>query len=114
MNKFFSRIVEVRPNEWRALWLGFFFFFVILAGYYVIRPIRDNIGASNFDKKFRAYNSSTGALLWETTLPFSGNATPATYSIRGRQFVVIAAGGGKDRKSKSGGVYVAFFLPDGI
>ncbi|HEU0367593.1 MAG TPA: PQQ-binding-like beta-propeller repeat protein [Candidatus Acidoferrum sp.] len=72
------------------------------------------IGASNFDKKFRAYNSSTGALLWETTLPFSGNATPATYSIRGRQFVVIAAGGGKDRKSKSGGVYVAFFLPDGI
>ncbi|HET8966685.1 MAG TPA: PQQ-binding-like beta-propeller repeat protein [Candidatus Acidoferrum sp.] len=70
------------------------------------------IGASNFDKKFRAYNSSTGALLWETTLPFSGNATPATYSINGRQFVVIAAGGGKDRKSKSGGVYVAFSLPD--
>lgn len=70
------------------------------------------IGASNFDKKFRAYNSSTGALLWETTLPFSGNATPATYSIKGRQFVVIAAGGGKDRKSKSGGVYVAFALPD--
>jgi Glucose dehydrogenase len=70
------------------------------------------IGASNFDKKFRAYNSSTGALLWETTLPFSGNATPATYSINGRQIVVIAAGGGKDRKSKSGGVYVAFSLPD--
>ena len=69
------------------------------------------IGATNFDKKFRAYNSSTGALLWETTLPFSGNATPATYSVNGRQFVVIAAGGGKDRKSKSGGVYVAFALP---
>jgi quinoprotein glucose dehydrogenase len=69
------------------------------------------IGASNFDRKFRAYNSSTGALLWETTLPFSGNATPATYSINGRQFIVIAAGGGKDRKSKSGGVYVAFSLP---
>jgi len=69
------------------------------------------IGASNFDKKFRAYNSSTGALLWETTLPFSGNATPATYSINGRQFIVIAAGGGRDRKSKSGGVYVAFSLP---
>src|SRR3954471_5656235 len=42
-------IVDVKPNEWRALWLGFLFFFVILAGYYVIRPIRDNIGASNFD-----------------------------------------------------------------
>jgi quinoprotein glucose dehydrogenase len=69
------------------------------------------IGASNFDKKFRAYNSSTGELLWETTLPFSGNATPATYSVNGLQYVVIAAGGGKDRKSKSGGVYVAFALP---
>ena len=69
------------------------------------------IGASNFDKKFRAYNSSTGKLLWESNLPFSGNATPATYSINGRQFVVIAAGGGKDRKSKSGGVYLAFALP---
>ncbi|HKE25572.1 MAG TPA: c-type cytochrome, partial [Bryobacteraceae bacterium] len=69
------------------------------------------IGASNFDKKFRAYDSSTGELLWETRLPFSGNATPVAYSVKGRQFVVIAAGGGKDRKSKSGGVYVAFALP---
>ena len=69
------------------------------------------IGASNFDRKFRAYNSSTGELLWQANLPFSGNATPGTYSIHGRQYVVIAAGGGKDRKSKSGGVYVAFALP---
>jgi quinoprotein glucose dehydrogenase len=69
------------------------------------------IGASNFDRKFRAYNSSTGELLWQANLPFSGNATPATYSTNGRQYVVIAAGGGKDRKSKSGGVYVAFALP---
>ncbi|MGP0017228.1 MAG: PQQ-binding-like beta-propeller repeat protein [Candidatus Sulfotelmatobacter sp.] len=68
------------------------------------------IGATNFDKKFRAFDKSTGALLWETTLPFSGNATPATYEVRGRQFVVIGAGGGKDPKSKSGGVYVAFAL----
>jgi quinoprotein glucose dehydrogenase len=66
------------------------------------------IGATNFDKKFRAFDKSTGALLWETTLPFSGNATPATYEVNGKQFVVIAAGGGKDLKSKSGGVYVAF------
>ncbi len=49
MNKLFAKIVDVKPNEVRALWLGFFFFFVILAGYYVIRPIRDNIGASNFE-----------------------------------------------------------------
>ena len=69
------------------------------------------IGATNFDKKFRAYDKSTGQLLWETTLPFAGNATPATYEVNGRQFVVIAAGGGKDTKSSSGGVYVAFALP---
>jgi quinoprotein glucose dehydrogenase len=69
------------------------------------------IGATNFDKKFRAFDKSSGALLWETTLPFSGNASPITYQRNGRQFVVIAAGGGKDLKSPSGGVYVAFGLP---
>jgi glucose dehydrogenase len=69
------------------------------------------IGATNFDKKFRAYDKATGKLLWETTLPFAGNATPAIYEIDGRQYVVIAAGGGKDLKSPSGGVYVAFALP---
>ncbi|HUL35869.1 MAG TPA: PQQ-binding-like beta-propeller repeat protein [Candidatus Eisenbacteria bacterium] len=69
------------------------------------------IGATNFDKKFRAFDKSTGELLWETTLPFSGNATPATYSVNGRQFVVIAAGGGKDPRSPSGGLYIAFSLP---
>jgi quinoprotein glucose dehydrogenase len=66
------------------------------------------IGATNYDKKFRAFDKSTGAPLWETTLPFAGNATPITYEVNGRQFVVIAAGGGKDLKSPSGGVYVAF------
>ena len=65
------------------------------------------IGATNFDKKFRAFDKTTGALLWQTALPFAGNATPITYEVEGRQFVVIAAGGGKDLKSKSGGVYVA-------
>jgi quinoprotein glucose dehydrogenase len=69
------------------------------------------IGATNFDHKFRAFNKDTGELLWEATLPFSGNATPATYAIDGRQYVVIAAGGGKDPKHESGGVYVAFALP---
>jgi glucose dehydrogenase len=69
------------------------------------------IGATNFDKKFRAFDKATGELLWEFTLPFAGNATPATYEVNGRQFVVIAAGGGKDPKSKPGGVYVAFALP---
>ena len=69
------------------------------------------IGATNYDKKFRAFDKSTGELLWETTLPFAGNATPITYAVNGRQFIVIAAGGGKDPKSGSGGVYVAFALP---
>jgi quinoprotein glucose dehydrogenase len=69
------------------------------------------IGATNFDKKFRAFDKCTGKLLWETTLPYAGNATPATYEVNGRQFIVIAAGGGKDPKSRSGGVYVAFALP---
>jgi quinoprotein glucose dehydrogenase len=76
------------------------------------------IGATNFDKKFRAFDKQTGELLWETTLPFSGNATPITYEVDGRQFVVIAAGGGKDARTRngvdlkpqSGGVYVAFAL----
>ncbi len=68
------------------------------------------IGATNYDKKFRAFDKTNGALLWETTLPFSANTTPASYEVDGRQFVVIAAGGGKDPKSKSGGVYTAFAL----
>ncbi len=70
------------------------------------------IGATNFDQKFHAFDKSTGKLLWETKLPFSGNATPATYMVGGKQYVVIAAGGGKDPKHPSGGVYVAFALPN--
>jgi quinoprotein glucose dehydrogenase len=62
------------------------------------------------DEKFRAFEVKTGALLWETTLPAGGYATPATYSVGGRQFVVIACGGGK-MGTKSGDAYVAFALP---
>ena len=68
------------------------------------------IGATNYDKKFRAFDAKTGKLLWETTLPFAGNATPSTYEVNGRQFIVIAAGGGK-RGAPSGGTYVTFALP---
>src|SRR6266568_1966561 len=42
-----NRAVDVRANEVRAMWLGFLFNFVVLGGYYVIRPIRDNIGAES-------------------------------------------------------------------
>ena len=54
------------------------------------------IGATNFDKKFHAYDKLTGKLLWETTLPAAGNATPSTYTINGTQYVVIVCGGGKN------------------
>jgi quinoprotein glucose dehydrogenase len=68
------------------------------------------IGATNHDRKFRAFDKQSGALLWETTLPFSANATPATYFVRGKQYVVVLASGGKSREGP-GGVYVAFALP---
>ena len=69
------------------------------------------IGATSYDRKFHVYDKATGELLWETTLPFGGNATPITYQVNGRQYVVIAAGGGKDLRHNSGGLYVAFALP---
>ena len=70
------------------------------------------IAATNFDHKIRAFDKSTGKLLWEATLPFAGNATPATYRVKGRQFVVIAAGGtSMNPRGPTGGVYVAFARP---
>lgn len=51
------------------------------------------IGATVYDHKFHAFDAKTGKLLWETTLPYSGNATPATYLVKGKQYVVTAAGG---------------------
>jgi len=68
------------------------------------------IAATNHDRKFHAFDKATGELLWETLLPAAGNATPATYEVNGRQFVVVAAGGGKSG-APSGGSYVAFALP---
>jgi quinoprotein glucose dehydrogenase len=69
------------------------------------------IGATIFDRGMHAFDSHTGKLLWQATLPFGGHATPATYMVDGKQYVVIAAGGGRDPKWPSGGVYVAFALP---
>jgi quinoprotein glucose dehydrogenase len=68
------------------------------------------IGATNFDKKFRAFDKLTGTLLWETTLPAAGNATPSIYMRNGRQYIVIACGGGKNG-APSGSSIVAFALP---
>jgi quinoprotein glucose dehydrogenase len=69
------------------------------------------IAATTYDNKFRAFDKSTGKLLWEATLPAAGNATPSTYVANGKQYVVIAAGGGKNG-APSGGTYVAFALPE--
>ena len=66
--------------------------------------------AATMDAKFRAFDKQTGLLLWETTLPAAGYATPSTFAVSGRQFVVIAAGGGK-LGTKSGDAYVAYALP---
>ena len=66
--------------------------------------------AASQDAKFRAFDKATGELLWETDLPAPGYATPCTYSVRGKQFVVVAAAGGK-LGSKSSDTYVAFALP---
>lgn len=65
--------------------------------------------ASTPDKKFRAFDKMTGKQLWETLLPAAGYASASTYSVSGRQFIVIATGGGKLR-SASGDSYVAFAL----
>lgn len=66
--------------------------------------------AATKDGKLRAFNKHTGALLWETTLPAPGFATPAVYEVNGKEYIVIACGGGK-LGTKSGDSYVAFSTP---
>ena len=66
--------------------------------------------AATQDAKFRAFDKSTGRLLWEATLPAPGYATPSTFSVGGKQFVVVAAGGGK-LGSQSSDTYIAYSLP---
>lgn len=67
--------------------------------------------AATKDSKIRAFNKRTGELLWEADLPASGFATPSVYNVNGKQYIVIACGGGKLR-SKSSDAYVAFALPE--
>jgi quinoprotein glucose dehydrogenase len=65
------------------------------------------------DEKIRAFNKETGAELWSGKLPWVGSAPPTTYSIKGRQFVVIASTGNKlGRQNEYGDAYVAFALPE--
>jgi quinoprotein glucose dehydrogenase len=65
--------------------------------------------AATRDGMLRAFNKSTGKLLWEVKLPAPGFATPSMYMIDGKQYLVIACGGGK-LGTKSGDAYVAFAL----
>lgn len=67
--------------------------------------------AGTKDRKLRAFEQKTGKLLWETLLPAAGFATPSTYSILGKQYLVIACGGTK-LGAQGGDSYVAFALPD--
>lgn len=69
------------------------------------------IAATN-DKRIRAFDKDTGEQLWEARLPQSGLATPMTYlGPNGKQYLVIAAGGGNDYNDTVGGEVVAFALP---
>ena len=68
------------------------------------------IGATK-DSYFRAFDKSTGEVIWKHKLPAPGMATPVTYEVKGKQYVVTAAGGGKVTE-ESGGAYVAFELPN--
>jgi quinoprotein glucose dehydrogenase len=68
------------------------------------------IGSTIYDRKIRAFDSKTGRLLWEAELPYAGNATPATYMIEGKQYIVIATSGGRNRKGPQGAAYIAFAL----
>jgi quinoprotein glucose dehydrogenase len=67
--------------------------------------------AGTKDGKMRAYDKKNGKLLWEVKLPAAAFATPSTYEVNGKQYLVIACGGTK-LESKSGDSYVAFALPD--
>jgi quinoprotein glucose dehydrogenase len=69
------------------------------------------IGATIYDRKFRAFDAANGSLLWQTVLPYAGTATPISYAVGGRQFVVIATSGGRNPRGLQGSAYVAFALP---
>ena len=69
--------------------------------------------AATMDNHLRAFDTSSGKLLWEGRLPASGIATPMSYMLRGKQYIVIAAGGhGKNPLTTLGDYVIAFALPD--
>jgi quinoprotein glucose dehydrogenase len=69
------------------------------------------IGAA-MDERFHAFDKATGKLLWEFQMDAGGYATPATFEVKGKQFVVIAAGGGGKPETRPGNAYYCFALPE--
>ncbi len=67
--------------------------------------------AAAMDNYLRAFDSETGKELWKFELPAGGQATPMTYTLKGRQFLVIAAGGHGKLGTKQGDYVIAFTLP---
>ena len=67
--------------------------------------------AASMDNHLRAFDSDTGRELWKYELPAGGQATPMTYRVDGRQYLVIAAGGHGKLGTKLGDYVVAFTLP---
>ncbi len=68
--------------------------------------------AATQDNYIRAFNVSNGDKLWEARLPAGGQATPMTYEINGKQYVVIMAGGHGSFGTKMGDYLVAYALPE--
>jgi quinoprotein glucose dehydrogenase len=67
--------------------------------------------AGTKDERIHAFDKQTGKVLWESALPAGGYATPSTYMVNGRQYVVIAAGGAGKMGTKAGDAFVSFALP---
>ena len=88
--------------KWGSLNIGGSF--VTAGGLVFISASRDN--------QFRAFDVKTGKVLWQTELPAGGQAAPMTYKYKGKQYVVIAAGGHGRLLTKTGDYLVAFALPN--
>ena len=70
--------------------------------------------AGTKDERIHAFDKKDGKLLWEAALPAGGYATPSTYAVNGRQYVVIAAGGAGKLGTKAGDAFVAFTLDGAV
>ncbi|MFL6733912.1 MAG: PQQ-binding-like beta-propeller repeat protein [Sphingomicrobium sp.] len=70
------------------------------------------IGATIYDRKFRAFDSASGKLLWQQVMPYAGTSTPITYMVGGRQYLLVATSNSRNPRATQGSAYIAFALPD--